>query len=251
MSIITKGIILAGDAGDKLHPLTLGIPKQLLPIYDKPMISYPIETLVGVGITDILIITSPQHISSFVQALGDGAKYGAKFTYATQTSPEGAAQALTIGAHFMGNAPVCMITGDCILEGEGVADKLRKALRAAKNSGQATIFVSHDYDPNQYGVAILDKAGKCCSVEGKSPSANHYSITGLYVFPKGVADYAKVLEKSERGRYEVTSLNQAYLTENKLQVQKFGEDILWFDTNSFDSLLRVGNYMQSKKKKRL
>lgn len=163
MSIITKGIILAGDSGDKLYPLTLGVPKQLLPIYDKPMIFYPIKTLVEVGITDILIITSPQYLSAFIQALGEGSKYGAKFTYATQT----------------------------------------------------------------------------------------YSITGLYVFPKGVADYVKVLDKSERGRYEVTSLNQAYLAANKLQVQKFGEDILWFDTNTFDSLLRVSNYMHSKDKKRL
>lgn len=120
-----------------------------------------------------------------------------------------------------------------------------------KNSGQATIFISQDYDPNQYGVAILDKAGKCYSVEGKPSSPQHYSITGLYVFPKGVADYAKVLNKSERGRYEVTSLNQTYLAANKLQVQKFGEDILWFDTNTFDSLLRVSNYMHSKDKKRL
>lgn len=132
MSIITKGIILAGDSGDKLYPLTMGVPKQLLPIYDKPMIFYPIKTLVEVGITDILIITSPQYISAFIQALGDGSEYGSKFTYATQTSPEGAAQALTIGAHFVGNEPVCMVTGDCIIEGEGVTEKLRKALRAAK-----------------------------------------------------------------------------------------------------------------------
>ena len=165
MSIITKGIILAGDSGDKLYPLTMGVPKQLLPIYDKPMIFYPIKTLVEVGITDILIITSPQYISAFIQALGDGSK--------------------------------------------------------------------------------------CHSVEGKPSSPQHYSITGLYVFPKGVADYVKVLDKSERGRYEVTSLNQAYLAANKLQVQKFGEDILWFDTNTFNSLLRVSNYMQSKDKKRL
>lgn len=243
-----KGIILAGDQGDRLHPLTLGIPKQLLPIYDKPMIYYPIETLVEVGVRDIMIITSPQHTSAFANTLGDGSRFGAHFTYATQISPEGAAQAFTIGKEFLEKDSVCFITGDCIIMGEDRANKLRKAIRAAKNCGQATIFVCRDSDPEQYGVAILDEKGKCEEVEGIASNPFHYSITGLYVFPKGVADYAKVIEKSERGRLEVTTLNQVYLKENKLQVQILGTDFNWFDTNTFDNLLIVSNYIKRIKK---
>lgn len=239
-----KGIILAGDQGSKLYPLTLGIPKQLIPIYDKPMIFYPIEALVEVGVTDIMIITSPRYTSSFINTLGDGSMFAAHFTYATQLNPEGAAQAFTIGEDFLQNESVCFITGDCIILGNDRSNKLRKAIRAAKNSGQATIFVSSGYDPEQYGVARLDANGKCEKVEGKPSSSSHYSITGLYVFPKGVANYAKIIQKSERGRLEVTSLNQVYLDENKLQVQILGSDIKWFDTNSFDSLLTVGNYIR-------
>ena len=243
-----KGIILAGEQGNRLQPLTLGIPKQLIPIYDQPMIYYPIETLVEVGVTDILIITSPQHTPAFVNALGDGSKFGARFTYSTQASPEGAAQAFTIGEEFLQKESVCFITGDCIILGDDRANKLRKAIRAVKNCGQATIFVIKDYDPEQYGVAILNNKGKCEKVEGKPSERMHYSITGLYVFPKGVANYAKVLEKSERGRLEVTSLNQVYLEENRLQVQILGNDFKWFDTNSFDNLLTASKYIQQNKK---
>lgn len=246
-----KGIILAGDQGDRLYPLTMGIPKQLLPIYDKPMIFYPIETLVEVGVTDILIITCPQYTSSFVNALGDGSRFGARFTFATQTNPEGAAQAFTIGEEFLAKESVCFITGDCIILGEDRAVKLSKAIRAAKSSGQATIFVSRDYNPEQYGVAKLDNNGKCMLVVGKASDAVHYSITGLYVFPKGVADYAKVIEKSERGRLEITSLNQMYLKSNKLQVQILGDNFRWFDTNSSDSLMTVSNYIQKKSKSKI
>ena len=246
-----KGIILAGDQGDRLYPLTIGIPKQLLPIYDNPMIFYPIETLVEVGIDEILIITSPKHTSSFVNALGEGSRFGAHFTYATQATPEGAAQAFTIGEEFLAKESVCFITGDCIILGEDRAAKLSKAIRAAKSSGQATIFVSRDYDPDQYGVAKLDNHGKCITVEGKASDTVHYSITGLYVFPKGVADYAKLIEKSERGRLEITTLNQMYLNGKKLQVQILGDNFRWFDTNSFDSLLTVSNYIQKKSKSRI
>ena len=246
-----KGIILAGDQGDRLYPLTMGIPKQLLPIYDKPMIFYPIETLVEVGVKNILIITSPNHTSAFVKALGDGSNFGAHFTYTTQATPEGAAQAFTIGEKFLAKESVCFITGDCIILGEDRANKLSKAIRAAKASGQATIFVSNDFDPNQYGVVKLDKNGKCMKVEGKASDTVHYSITGLYVFPKGVADYAKVIEKSERGRLEITTLNQMYLNSNKLQVQVLGENFRWFDTNSFDSILKVNNYIKKISKLRI
>lgn len=249
MGIISKGIILAGDSGNKLHPLTLGIPKQLLPVYDKPMIYYPIETLVEVGVKDILIITSPQHVSAFISALGDGAKFDARFTYAVQVSPEGAAQAFTIGEQFLGNDPVCFITGDCILLGKDKKERLQKAMRAAKNSGQATVFVQRDFAPEQYGVVTLDANRKCNVVEGRPSHKDFYSIIGLYVFPKGVSQYAKIIEKSERGRLEITALNQTYFEENKLQVQILGTDFLWFDTNSFDSLQVLNNYIQKTKKR--
>lgn len=247
MNVFSKGIILAGDSGNKLEPLTLGIPKQLLPLYDKPMIYYPIELMVGVGVKDILIITSQEHASTFIKALGDGSAFGARFTYAIQPKPEGAAQAFTIGEEFVGDEPVCLITGDCILFGKDRNVKLQKAMRAALNSGQASIFVCRDWDPNQYGVVTLDSDGKCLAIEGKTNNPLYYSITGLYVFPKGVADYAKHVGKSERGRLEVTSLNKTYFEKNKLQVQVLGSDFRWFDTNSFDSLQVINNFIQKQK----
>lgn len=244
-----KGIILAGSSGNKLQPLTCGIPKQLLPIYNKPMIHFPIETLVEAGVTDILIIIDPLYVSSFIAALGDGSKFGARFTYATQMNPEGTAQAFRIAEEFLDRDSVCFITGDCIILGQNRAEKLQKAIRAAEKSGQATIFVFKDYDPNQYGVALLNSNGKCEKVEGKPTIRSYYSITGLYIFPRGVADYAKVIEKSERGLLEVTALNQAYLSENKLQTQVLGSNFRWFDTNSIDSLMTVSNYVQQQLKK--
>lgn len=239
-----KGIILAGYSGDKLHPLTLGIPKQLLPIYNKPMIYYAIETLVEVGIKDILVITEPKYLQAFVNALIPNCLYDVKFTFATQSAPEGMAQALTIGETFIQKEGVCFITGDCIILGKKRTERIKKAIRAAELSGQSTIFVSRDYYPDQYGIAKLDEKGKCKEIEGKAIDRSFYSITGLYVFPKGVSDYAKVIEKSERGRLEMTSLNQAYFEENKLQVQKLGEDFKWFDTNTHDSILKASLYIQ-------
>lgn len=244
-----KGIILAGDSGNRLYPLTLGIPKQLLPVYDKPMIYYPIEVLVEAGITDILIITSPQYANNFKMTLGDGASLGAHFTYMSQAVPDGAAKAFTIGKEFVGNEAVCMITGDCIIMGDDRANKLRKAIRAAKNSGQATIFVIRDDDPKQYGVAKLDEKGKVTTVEGQLDDYNKFAITGLYVFPKGVSNYAQLVEKSERGRFEITSLNNMYLEKNKLQVQRLGDDFKWFDTNTIDNLVKVSQYVQKHKMK--
>lgn len=243
-----KGIVLAGDSGQRLHPLTLGVPKQLLPIYDKPMIHYPIETLVGAGIKDILIITSPKYSANFVSALGDGLVFGANFSYSIQSSPDGAAQAFTIAEEYLDKSPVCMITGDCIIIGDDRDEKLRKAIRAARNSGQATIFLSKEYDPNQYGVATLNQKGKCEEIKESADNRRDYSITGLYVFPKGVSEFAKLIEKSERGRYEVTSLNQIYLQENKLQVQILGDNYKWFDTNSIDNLLIASNFIKNQRK---
>lgn len=243
-----KGVILAGDSGQRLHPLTLGVSKQLLPIFDKPMIHYPIETLVGAGIKDILIITSPKYSANFVSALGDGSAFGARFSYSIQSSPDGAAQAFTIAEEYLDKSPVCLITGDCIIIGDDRDEKLRKAIRAAKNSGQATIFLSKEYDPNQYGVARLDQNGKCEEIKESADNRKDYSITGLYVFPKGVTEFAKFVEKSERGRYEVTSLNQIYLQENKLQAQILGDNYKWFDTNTFDNLLAASNYIKNQRK---
>lgn len=240
-----KGIVLAGDSGQKLHPLTLGIPKQLLPIYDKPMIYYPIETLTGAGIKDILIITSSQYSANFISALGDGSAFGACFSYSIQSSPAGVAQAFTIAEEYLGKSPVCLITGDCIIIGEDRDVKLQKAIRAAQNSGQATIFLSKEYDPDQYGVAKLDHNGKCEEIKNTTNNRSDYSITGLYVFPKGVAEFAKFLEKSERGRYEVLSLNQIYLQANKLQAQILGDNYKWFDTNTIDNLLIASNYLKN------
>lgn len=239
-----KGIVLAGDSGNKLLPLTKGIPKQLIPIYDKPMIYYPIETLVEAGIKDILIIVSPQYMVSFQNALGTGDEFGATFTYMSQSSPEGLAQALTIGETFFANEPVCMITGDCIIFGKTRATKISKAIRAAQRSGQATIFVCRDSDPNQYGVVTTDEDGKCEEIFGKYDNQNYLSIVGLYVFPRGVSNYARLLKKSERGLFEITSLNKIYLEEKKLQMQLLGTDFLWFDTNGFDSILDICKYVQ-------
>lgn len=243
-----KGIVLAGDSGERLFPLSKGIPKQLLPIYNQPMIYYPIEILVESGIKEILIITSPKYISNFVSALGDGSELGAKLSFTTQVSPEGVAQALTIGEEFLAKEPVCLITGDCLIIGNDRAEKLRKAIRAAKNSAQATIFVSKDKDPAQYGVAKLDKDGKCEMIDGSYSVGGWYSITGLYVFPKGVSNYAKVIEKSERGRYEVTTLNQMYLEKNKLQIQVLSDNYKWLDTNTIDNILLASNYIKEQKK---
>lgn len=243
-----KGVILAGDQGSKLHPLTLGVPKQLLPVYDKPMIYYPIETMTEAGIEDILIITSPEYESMFRKALGDGSRFGAKFTYAVQQSPEGAAQAFTIAEEFLSSDPVCMMTGDCIVIGINRASELRKAWRAAANSGQSTIFVHANRDTEQYGIVTYEQKDKVPVIEGKPTIQFYYSIVGMYVFPKGVTDFARTLTKSERGRFEVTSLNQIYLKKNKLRVQRLGDDFLWLDTNTFENILKAGVFIHQQKK---
>lgn len=239
-----KGIVLAGSLGDKLHPLTLGVPKHLLPIYDRPMIYYAIETLVEVGIKDILVISEPKHLSAFVNALSADSSFDVNFTFATQSSPEGIAQALTIGERFLKNEEVCFITGDCIIHGKKRYKKIRTAILAAELSGQSTIFVTDDFDSEQYGFAKLDEKGKCKGIEGKVMDRSFYSITGLYVFPKGVSNLVKLIEKSERGRLEMTSLNQTYLEDNKLQVQRLDYNFKWFDTNSIDNILRASLYFQ-------
>lgn len=185
-----KGIILAGDSGTGLHPLTLGVPKQLLPIYNKPMVYYPLAVLVGSGISDILIITAKEQKKAFYHALGDGSAFGAKLSYAYQTKPEGIAQAIMIGQDFIGDDSVCLVTGDTIIIGNSLQKSLAKAYKAAEKRGNATIFVDNDYDPQQYGVVVLGKNGKAEEITGNSNNSNYYySITGLYVFPNSVLKY--------------------------------------------------------------
>lgn len=243
-----KGIILAGDSGTNLHPLTLGIPKQLLPIYDKPMVYYPINTLVSAGINEILIITTSEHQSLFKKILGDGSQFGATLTYAIQDEPRGIAEALTIAAGFIEKEGVCLMTGDTIITGD-TSSLITKAAKAIKSSGSATIFVKRDPEENQYGKVILDKSGKCMTIVGTSDTYFYSSIVGLYVYPKDAVRKAVSLPISERGRYEVTELNNVYFNEKKLQILTLLNDCEWLDTNSFDSLVKCNIFMQKLSKR--
>lgn len=238
-----KGIILAGDSGSRMHPLTQAIPKQLLPLYDRPMIFYPIETLAKAGITEILIISSPEHSDTFKKALGDGSQFNAHFSYTTQDTPNGIAQAIAIGKDFIGNDSVCLITGDTIIVGDGLTPLINKAERAVNNSGCATIFVNRDNDPNQYGKVIMNQKGKVETIVGSSDNYNYCSITGLYVYPNNVLTKIDQLHPSERGLYEITELNTLYFNENKMQVLQLPKECHWLDTNSFDSLLAASNFI--------
>lgn len=203
-----KGIVLAGDSCLKLHPLTIGIPKQLLPLYDKPMIYYPIQTLLSAGIKDIMIITTTEQQSMFRKYLGDGSFFNATFIYAYQDTPKGIADALTIGKDYVDKEGVCLITGDTILIGQDVLRLITKASKALKNSGSATIFVKRDSDANQYGKVLLNKNGKCETIVGSSSRHNYSSITGLYVFPQNAINMEAIIDLSERGLLEITSLNK-------------------------------------------
>lgn len=243
-----KGIILAGDSGTKLHPITLGVPKQLLPIYDKPMIYYPIHTLVNAGIEDIFVITTSKNQSLFRAYTNHFNATGISFTYACQDDAAGVAQALSIGESFIGNDGVCLITGDTIIVGDEFSDQLRKAINAADKSGNATIFVERDSDPEQYGKVLIDERGKMGNVVGESDANNYYSITGVYVYPHDAVDVVKSIPLSERNRLEITSVNQIFQKRSRLQIQRLASTCQWFDTNTFDNLLRCGIYMQQNKK---
>lgn len=246
-----KGIILAGGTGTSLQPLTLGVPKQLLPLYNKPMVYYPLAALVESGIKDILIITAKEHRDTFYHSLGDGSAFGAQLTYACQEKPEGIAQAIMIGQDFIGNDSVCLVTGDTIIIGKSLQKQLQKAYKAAEKSGNATIFVDNDYDPQQYGVVVLGKNGKAEEISGKSKKSKYYySITGLYVFPNTVLTHIFDIEKSERNRYEITSVSKIFHDNNKLQIQKLPSDCRWLDTNSFDTLLDSSKIIRSYDKSR-
>ena len=240
-----KGIVLAGGSGTRLYPITKGISKQLMPIYDKPMIYYPISVLMLAGIREILIISTPFDLPGFKRLLGDGSDYGVHFTYAEQPSPDGLAQAFTIGADFIGNDSVCLVLGDNIFQGSGFTKMLKEAVVAAEQEGNATIFGYWVNDPERYGVAEFDNAGNCLSIEEKpqNPKSN-YAVVGLYFYPNEVVEVARNIQPSARGEYEITTVNQKFLESAKLKVQTLGRGFAWLDTGTHDSLSEASTYIE-------
>ena len=240
-----KGIVLAGGSGTRLYPITIGISKQLMPIYDKPMVYYPISVLMLAGIRDILIISTPYDLPSFKRLLGDGSDYGVHFTYAEQPSPDGLAQAFTIGKDFIGDDSVCLVLGDNIFQGNDFSAKLKEAVRDAEEEKKATVFGYWVNDPERYGVAEFDKNGNCLSIEEKPkhPKSN-YAVVGLYFYPNKVVDVASNIEPSARGEYEITTVNQWFLRDNELKVQTLGRGFAWLDTGTHDSLSEASTYIE-------
>ena len=240
-----KGIVLAGGSGTRLYPITKGISKQLMPIYDKPMVYYPISVLMLAGIRDILIISTPYDLPGFKRLLGDGSDYGVHFTYAEQPSPDGLAQAFTIGKDFIGDDSVCLVLGDNIFHGAGFTGKLKEAVRAAEEEKKATVFGYWVNDPERYGVAEFDTEGNCLSIEEKPehPKSN-YAVVGLYFYPNKVVDVASKIEPSARGEYEITTVNQWFLRDNELKVQTLGRGFAWLDTGTHDSLSEASTYIE-------
>ena len=240
-----KGIVLAGGSGTRLYPITKGISKQLMPIYDKPMIYYPISVLMLAGIREILIISTPFDLPGFKRLLGDGSDYGVHFTYAEQPSPDGLAQAFTIGADFIGNDSVCLVLGDNIFQGSGFTKMLKEAVVAAEQEDKATIFGYWVNDPERYGVAEFDNAGNCLSIEEKpqNPKSN-YAVVGLYFYPNEVVEVARNIQPSARGEYEITTVNQQFLESAKLKVQTLGRGFAWLDTDTHDSLSEASTYIE-------
>ena len=240
-----KGIVLAGGSGTRLYPITKGISKQLMPIYDKPMIYYPISVLMLAGIREILIISTPFDLPGFKRLLGDGSDYGVHFTYAEQPSPDGLAQAFTIGADFIGNDSVCLVLGDNIFQGSGFTKMLKEAVVTAEQEDKATIFGYWVNDPERYGVAEFDNAGNCLSIEEKpqNPKSN-YAVVGLYFYPNEVVEVARNIQPSARGEYEITTVNQKFLESAKLKVQTLGRGFAWLDTGTHDSLSEASTYIE-------
>jgi glucose-1-phosphate thymidylyltransferase len=243
MAKTRKGIVLAGGSGTRLHPLTLGVSKQLMPVYDKPMIYYPIATLMMAGIKEILIITTPEDQAQFQRVLGDGSVWGVNFEYIVQPSPDGLAQAFILAEDFLGDAPSCLILGDNIFYGHGLVETLQEA--NAQTEG-ATVFGYWVNDPERYGVAEFDDEGKVLSIEEKpaEPKSN-YAVTGLYFYDTNVVEYAKGLQPSVRGELEITDLNKIYLEKNSLHMEDLGRGSAWLDTGTHDSLLEAANYIET------
>ncbi len=240
-----KGIVLAGGSGTRLYPITKGVSKQLLPVYDKPMVYYPVSVLMSAGIRDILLISTPEDLPGFRRLLGDGSSFGVRFEYAEQPSPDGLAQAFTIGKDFIGSDCVCLVLGDNIFQGAGFGPLLTEAVRSAEQEGKATVFGYRVSDPQRYGVAEFDENGNCLSIEEKPEKPkSSYAVTGLYFYPNEVVRIASEIRPSARGEYEITTVNQRFLEAGNLKVQKFGRGFAWLDTGTHESLAEASTYIE-------
>ena len=245
-----KGIVLAGGSGTRLHPITKGVSKQMLPVYDKPMIYYPISVLMLAGIKEILIISTPEDLPNFNKLLGDGTDLGISFSYKVQPSPDGLAQAFILGEEFIGTDDVCLVLGDNIFYGQGFSKILQSARKNVEENGKATVFGYNVNDPERYGVAEFDQNGNVVSIEEKpaAPKSN-FAVVGLYFYPNNVIEVAKKIKPSERGELEITSVNEAFMERNELKVELLGRGFAWLDTGTHDSLLEAGSFIQTIEKR--
>ncbi|RBW54270.1 glucose-1-phosphate thymidylyltransferase [Tenacibaculum sp. E3R01] len=245
-----KGIILAGGSGTRLYPITKGVSKQLLPVYDKPMIYYPLSVLMLAGIKEILIISTPEDLPNFEKLLGTGEELGIQLTYKEQPSPDGLAQAFILGKDFIGNDNVCLILGDNIFYGHGLPEMLKSAINNVENKNKATVFGYYVKDPERYGVAEFDKVGNVTSIEEKPEKAkSNYAVVGLYFYPNNVVKIAEEVKPSKRGELEITSINQKYLEEKSLRVELMGRGFAWLDTGTHDSLMEAGRFIETIEKR--